>query len=391
MASFSYSTLQSEYDDFKNPVADIEVNGVSIQGDKNRIRFANLVVDLTSGFEASQATFGLYNAYDPINTQFAFSRIKKYCTIGSLVVIYIGYGLNVREVFRGIICKVDFNIEEDEIPVVQVTAMDVKAIMMANREQRQLLASNYSGAVKEIFGQSVYQTLSGVGNLITDLNVFPTPDAPPVDLPDTGPLTVVDTADSIEMVGESDYEFVVRVAKKFNYEFFTTGGQVNFRPAKNVSATLIELSNEVRFKSFNVSYDITGIVNKVEVRGLDVGKGKKVSFAKRNTNKLSKGMKAKMLTMGTEFVYVDPTVSSIIDAKNRVEYLMDDMTYRFGSLDFEIYGIPEIVPGRFISIDDFGDAVSNDFYVINVQHRFTREGEYITRIIGKANGMKGLL
>ncbi len=392
MAAFSYSLLQSEYDNFNYPIADVEVNGTSIVGDKNRIRMANLTVDLTCGFEASQASFSLYNAYDATGTQFVFGRVKKYCTIGSLVKVYAGYGTTVREIFRGIICRTDFFIEEDDIPYVQVTAMDVKAIMMANRYHKQLLASTYSGAVKEIFGQMVYQNLLGLDNLITDLNVFPTPDAPPVDIPDTGAaLNPVDTPDSIEMVGESDYEFVVRAAKKFNYEFFSSGGQVNFRPAKSVSSTLITLNNEVRFKSLNVSYDITGIVNKVEVRGVDVGKGKAVSFSKRNMNKLSKGMMAKMLVAGSEFVYTDPTVSSILDAKNRVEYLMDNMSYRFGYLEFEIYGIPEIVPGRFIALDDFGDAVSNDFYVTNVQHRFNRDGEFLTKIIGRAQGMRNLL
>ena len=40
------------------------------------------------------------------------------------------------------------------------------------------------------------------------------------------------TDKTVEMVAESDYEFVVKAAKKYNYEFFVSGGNVYFRKAK---------------------------------------------------------------------------------------------------------------------------------------------------------------
>mgnify|MGYP000001303002 FL=1 len=76
-----------------------------------------------------------------------------------------------------------------------------------------------------------------------------------------------------------------------------------------------------------------------------------------------------------------------MDADNRLDYLMEDMTYRFGTLEADVIGIPEIVPGRFIRVSGFGDNLSNTYYLQTVRHCFTEQG-YVTRIIGKACGFE---
>ena len=51
-------------------------------------------------------------------------------------------------------------------------------------------------------------------------------------------------------------------------------------------------------------------------------------------------------------------------------------------------GIPELVPGRFIKLKGLGTAVSNTFYLVTVRHIMTGEGEFITKITGKAAKME---
>ena len=194
-----------------------------------------------------------------------------------------------------------------------------------------------------------------------------------------------DTDRTIEMVGESDYEFVVKAARKFNFDFFVLGGNVYFRRAKSDQTKQIVITPNAKIRRLSVEYDMTGLVEKVEVRGLDVGKAKVVKESIKNSFKFSKGNKAKALISGRKFVYVDPTVSSPDDASGRAQYLFEEMTHRYGTLDLEMVGIPEITPGRYISIKDVGEAVSNDFYVQTVKHTLDARGRYFTRIIGKTN------
>ncbi len=380
----NYNSLFKEYGGFINPLIEIKINDVSFTAGANRkvaIGVSNVSIDLTAGFEASQAIFSLYNVYDYENTKFNFDSFKKMVLLGSAVTIYAGYEATVKEVFRGVITKVNFLIEEDDVPNVQVTAMDVKAVMMANRYSRRLKATAYSKAISEIFDQSVYQSLKN-GGVITGFSIDNTPDAL-----EPAPATEADIEKTIEMVGESDYEFVVKVAKKFNYDFFVYCGKVIFRKAKSDQTKQITINDNARIKRLSVDYDLTGLVEEVEVRGLDVGKAKGVTGKKKNSNKLSQGNKAKALISGSKFVYIDPSSSDNSDVGYRANYLFENMSYRYGTLELDMAGVPEIIPGKYISVSDFGTAVSNDFYVQAVRHTFSKDGAFITHILGKTDKM----
>ena len=377
-----YSEIVKKYDNFEQPTIEVKVGGKSINDAKSPLGISNVTIDLTAGFEASQAVFSIYNAYDYEEAKFKFDDVKKYVLIGSYVQIFMGYGMNVMEVFRGVITKVTFLIEEDDPPNVQVTAMDVKAVMMANRYQKMLKATSYSEAIKEIFDQGVYGNLQN-DEIIVGFEIADTPDHNP-----GGGEGEEETDKMIEMVGESDYEFVVRVAKRFSYDFFVLGGRVYFRPAKNDSTSQMTISPGTDMpanliKRLSVEYDVTGLTEQVEVRGLDVGKAKLLSTTKKNSSKISQGSKAKSLISGSKFVYIDPTVDSKEEAGYRASYLLEDMMYRYGTLELDMIGIPDILPGKFINVTDVGTAVSNEFYVQSVQHSMSRDGEYSTRIIGK--------
>ncbi|MCR5097934.1 MAG: hypothetical protein K6B14_03195 [Lachnospiraceae bacterium] len=377
LEEFSYSTLESDYNQFRDPIVQIFVNGIDMRENKGGVSISDVLVELTCGFEAGQASYSLYDCYNYSTTKFEFKKISNFVALGSQVKVALGYGNVTREVFRGIIVRVEFVVEDGEAPHVRVSAMDVKSIMMANHYHKRLTAQNYSGAIKEIFTQEVYMSMKGPTGVISDLSIGDTPDV--FDVPNG-----TDSPDTIEMVGESDYEFIVRTAKKYNFEFFCVGGSVYFRSARADTSTLISLSNSTKVFGLNVAYDVTGLVSKVVVRGLDAGKAKVITGQSTNTNKISGKPMARSLISGSEYVYIDPTVTAISEAQRRSWYLSDNMAYRFGSLDMEIMGLPEIIPGRFINICDFGSTVSNEFYVTTVQHKMATTGRYTTRILGKA-------
>ena len=76
----NYSSLYKDYGGFLNPMIEIMVNDTSFTGGANRklaIGVSNASIDLTAGFEASQAIFSLYNVYDYEKTQFNTDDVKK--------------------------------------------------------------------------------------------------------------------------------------------------------------------------------------------------------------------------------------------------------------------------------------------------------------------------
>ena len=378
MATYVFENLKKEYENFENPVVVLKVNGKDFKSNKKGFIISDIEVELTCGYEASIVTFSIYNVFDQFSSKFMTEDVKKYIFLGSSVELALGYASTARMVFCGFISRVNFFYDKGELPGIRVTAMDVKGIMMANNYSKQLTAKSYSAAVKEIFTKNAYVTMNNK-QIIKNLIISDTPDQ-----------NNKDEDKTIEMVCESDYEFVVKAAKKYNYEFFSEQGNVYFRRAKSNSEILMELGPSTGLREFDIEYDITGLVEEIEARSMDNGKGKLIKAKKKFNNKISIGNKAKQYIRRSEKVYIDPTIESLEDANYRVMSLMEEMSYRFGTLECSCIGMPEILPGRFIKLDAIGYPPENKFYVVSVKHRISEDRGFETLITGRAADIGGL-
>lgn len=387
MAAIDINELISKYEGFYEPTSRVYLGGANPEENKkNPAYVVDIIVEVTSDLKASIATFSLINVYSYNEGAFRTNDIKKFIAIGTDVKILLGHAMNLTTVFVGYIAGVDFlyNAEAPGESMIRITAMDIKGVMMANNSSKRLKANYYSDAVKEILDGQTYQNLKN-NNIITDLSVSDTPDKPAGGAMGAGGAGGGEVDNRIEMVAESDYEFVVKAARKFNYEFFTVGGNVVFRAAKLNTEILAELSPGPAIIYYDVGYDITGIVGEVKVRTMDIGKANKIEVKKKNANKVSIGSKAKPLISNQSFVYVDSAIETQTDADNRAQYILEDMSYRLGHIKMILKGMPEFVPGRFIQLKGFGDAVSNKFYITDVTHEYMAGVGYTTTIEGKAS------
>ena len=275
MATYVFENLKKEYENFENPVVVLKVNGKDFKSNKKGFIISDIEVELTCGYEASIVTFSIYNVFDQFSSKFMTEDVKKYIFLGSSVELALGYASTARMVFCGFISRVNFFYDKGDLPGIRVTAMDVKGIMMANNYSKQLTAKSYSAAVKEIFTKNAYVTMNNK-QIIKNLIISDTPDQ-----------NNKDEDKTIEMVCESDYEFVVKAAKKYNFEFFSEQGNVYFRRAKSNSEILMELGPSTGLREFDIEYDITGLVEEIEARSMDNGKGKLIKAKKKFNNKIS--------------------------------------------------------------------------------------------------------
>ncbi len=384
MAVNTFESLEKKYSLFQHPVVVALVNDKNISG-KNGFTVSDLVIDLTSGFEASTAELSLYGVYDIDKGQFQFDRVKKYILLGSRLDLYLGYGDQARQVFTGAITRVNFLYEKSGAPCIRLTAMDVKGVMMSGCYSKQLKADNFSDAVTEILNRTAYEKLKST-QIIKGVYVTETPDKLRKAM-SGGVMTV--SSQSVEMVAESDYEFVVKAAKKNNYEFFTECGNVYFRKAKADQSVLISIGPDTGLRSFDISYDVTGLTEKVTVRSMDVAKGQVISAQKKFSAKISQGSAAMAMLKGSEKVYIDPSVTSKEEAEERAASLMEQISYRYGSLRCEMIGIPELLPGHFVEVSGLGTGVDNTFYLSRVRHIMTEDGDYTVQMEGQAASAGG--
>lgn len=382
MAKYEIDKLMKKYGGFRHPFVEIQVNDVSLNSKKG-FPVSDIVVDLTSGFDASIAEFSIYDAFDKNVSKYKFEDVKKFIFLGSKAEVYAGYGDISRCIFRGLVTRVNFSFEEGEIPCIRVTAMDVKAIMMASNYSKQLKATNYSDAVEEIMKNTAYEKLSNA-KIIEDMDIRKTPDKER-ELKNPSDKKLDRT---IEMVAESDYEFVVKAAKKNNFEFFTECGTVIFRKSKSDTSVVMELGPETGLRSYDISYDLSGLCEKIIVRSTDVGKAKVIQAQRKFTNKISNGNKAAQFIKKSEKVYIDPTCSTQEEADDRAQSLMETMSYRLGTLRAEVVGLPELTPGYFVEFKGLGTGPDNVYYINRVVHKLHKEGYYSCQLEGVAGKVK---
>lgn len=381
MPDYEYIKLKKKYKDFARPFAMVLVNGKDFVENENKLAITNVEVELTAGFEAAVASFCIFNAFDAATSQFALNKDKKYILLGSAVIICMGYAGVSEPVFCGYISRVNFIQESGGAPYIKVTAMDIKGVMMAGSYARQIKVSSYGEAVKEILDKTVFHKFKEK-NIMIDVRVSNTPD-----YQEPGREEKKASAETIEMVSESDYEFVVKAAKKFQYEFFTNAGSVYFRKAKSDSEFLIGIGPKTGLHTLDVEYDMTGLVEEIEVRSMDVDKARVISAKKKYKNKVSKGNHAKVLLRDSKKIYIDSTINSKEMAEQRAASLYESISYRFGSFRCKIIGLPELTPGRFIRLAHIGSPVENTFYLTRVRHVQNNKDGYYTQLEGIANGL----
>lgn len=381
-SQLTYEKLQEKYLDFGHPMARVLMGGKAFDSKSAGMALNDIHVEVTSGYEASVASFRLYDVYDPYTGKFLYDKVKKQIVMGNSVTIQLGYLNALETVFVGFISGVVFGCEPDDLPYIEVTAMDVKGVMMGGSYAAALKAATYSAAVKEVLDRTGEGRLKQMGG-ITDMEISRTPDADGVSTgaSRSSPLTV-------EMVGESDYEFVVRAAKRYNFEFFVDRGKVLFRPAKKDTSLLMKMGIRSGLRGFRIEYSLTSVVGKIEARAMDPGKGEVISANSKFNNTLSTGSKAKQLMGKGSKVYLDASITSREEAESRVASLMEQMSYRLGSLEADCVGIPDLTPGRFIEVEGMGTPIDNRFYVTSVTHDFTSDGGYSSHIVGCAAQIK---
>lgn len=381
----TYSSLQSKYLDFGHPRAAVIIGGKAFASEGNSVIIGEVHVEITSGFEASVASFRLYDVFDASTGKFRYEKVKTQIIMGNSVTIQLGYMKSLETVFVGFISGVTFGYELGGLPYIEVTAMDIKGIMMGGTYANQLTATNYSSAVKEVLARTGEGKLQQMGGITQAPAITNTPDAAGAG---AGRTTSKSSPNTVEMVSESDYEFVVRAAKRYNYEFFVDRGKVLFRPAKSDASTLMELGVRKGIRTFNIEYSITGVVGKIEARAMDPGNGKVISASSNFNNTISTSNKAKQLMGKGTKVYLDSSITSAEEAESRVKSLMEQMSYRLGSIEADCVGIPELVPGRFVEVNGMGVPVDNKFYITTVNHDFTGDEGFRTRIRGCTDKMQ---
>ncbi len=363
--ALSMKEISEKYDKFSQPKYYIEINGKKLDE-----KFTNneLTVEITASHKAGSCTFSINNGFklykeNKINID---SDIKSLIKLGNKVEIILGYfGVKKKKVFTGYIDSLYVDYHKEEGIVYTVECLDGKGIMMNSlHSETKKSIKKYSAAVEEIFKK--YSSLIKIVSKSIDKS--------------DKELTI-----PIEQHNESDYDFVVRIAKKINYNFFIINGEVSFRKRSDVNKSIMINFNineyVLEFKMFS---SLKNLVNNVTVRSNNEKNPDKPVQAVVNSYKniaeggsIKPSSISKIITDRVSRTIIDYSVSSEAEARLKAQSTLDEISMGVMEGYIKTPGIPDLVPGRIIKVTGFGEGYDKKYFVSRVVHEI-KGGNFTT-------------
>lgn len=341
---FDLEDTKDKYHGFSAPNVLIKLNKKKLKLSEEFV-IDSLNIDLTCDFDANFAKFTVRGVTDKNSKNFK-SSISGLFDLGLRIDIGIGYGDDIENVFTGFISGLTYKLPQKEAGYLIVSCMDVKGIMMNNNNYAQQEYKKCSDLVGNLLKKSQYS------NFYDNLSISATPEE----------------IKFIEITDESDYELVVRMAKKINYEFFVSQDTIYFRKAKSQNSTETTLEFGNGLEGIEIDYNILGMVKSVEVRNTDNNNGKLISGKVNSAATYSHTSSAARVLKEANKIIIDSTIYSQTEAQKRAEAKLEEINWGFGLANFHCIGLPELLPGRFVQIKKIFGDLDKKFYITNINH-----------------------
>lgn len=349
MVKYTFAQLEKKYSGFYDGRCSIDIDGFQLLP-KYSIR--NMTVQLSAMYEAGYAEFTVFDG----STKSAGiispdSSLMGKMKLGKSVGISMGYGSKLTDVFSGYIDSVRFEYSHSDGWLLCVTCLDGKGMMMNSaRSEIKTGMKRYSDAVKK--------TLGAYGDFFSIGKVQQTPEL-------TQPFS---------QLAESDYDFVVRLAKRLNYSFFISLGKAYFVPVGSDRTEIIEISPDMELLRFSIETSLKNRISKVVVVNNDETDEKKriksevSSVNILETGSTSRAAASSAIKQGMVKTISDPAASTNEAAKQIAQAELDRMSYSSVEGYAEFSGLPEVVPGKFAVVSGFGSPAKS-YYIKKVTHR----------------------
>ena len=351
------SDAEKQYNGFERPVAYFKINDAQLSG--TSLIYHDIQVTLSTGMEASDCTaeiVGQYSRFEDgeLKLDAALSKI----VLGAKLEVFLGYGeaSKAESVFVGYISSIEMVLEGETTTMI-VTAMDCKQFMMNSyRSLRKKDIKKYSEAVTDVL-KNYSAMYTGTEVEASDQVLAP-----------------------IEQHNQSDYDFVVSLAKRLNYLFYVVAGKVYFVSYKKYTNSVLTVEPGANLYRLRREVSLANQVKSVTVRSHNVEDADKPFESKAvSVTAVGGGSKAgadttKLINQSMEKVVVDNTVRSEAEAKARAEALMNELSMGFLTGTMEIAGLPAVIPGRMVTVAKVNDDFNRDYFITKVVHHMDKDG-----------------
>lgn len=356
-ASYQDGELQEKYGNYLAPACRISVEGAELTACTGA-RAESVRVSL-SLYAAASADFSVTDIWDE-GTCGIKEKVKANLSCGKAIRVELGYGSEYVDVFHGFIYET--GVQFSDMPVMQVTAMDVKRLMAENMR----LGTVWNGkTVSDVF-TAVMGDYSGFG------------------LKTAVEKNGEDKVDNLLQRG-SDLHLIQTLCRRHHLRFVVYGDQAKLTP-KSTGAAVMKLSWRRELLSFsrnmsyvNVEITVKGARKSIPQKSAAQGGGSQGGSSGQGDS-LKKT--ASVTSPGASSSGMPKTVTVIemtgIEAESELEERLAEETEsrREGmySGHGSCVGMPVLIPGRYITIAGLDQDVDGEYYLKSVNHSFGTEG-----------------
>lgn len=336
--TYTFTDLANRYGNFLVPAFQILIDGQNVLGE-NKISVGNLQIYLSLHY-ASSAAFEITGAYDQKERTFLDS-VKHAVSPGKTIEVQVGYLSAFETVFQGYIASASMNVSEN--PYLSITAMDAKRLMMDGYRERYFDDESYAGIVAAVMDE--YASLCSLEENTAE-----------------GSLTK-----KVYQKG-SDFTFLTdHISKVTDKEFLLFCGKGYFRTPKGTAAELITLEYGKSLLSFTKQSDYLDL--HVVATGYD--KKEQVFLIGESSAKTAKDG---ILTSPPSEISIYSDTDNIKDLSAIADHIAREKESKAKSGFGRCIGLPQIVPGRLLKIENTDSLMNGTYYVIEVRHRIDGQG-----------------
>lgn len=347
---YDFSNLQKkEYGFFINPAYQILVNEELLSG-KKYVAY-NIEVSLT--IEVESTGFAQFSITDTNNLD-----ILEHFPLLADVEIKLGYLKNMKTVFTGVIIERTIKIINNNTRDATIICLDLKSIFrMENPFSTYSSVTSISSLVQRIIQK--YLSSYHLQLLITSSSNF------------SKPITM-------NQNGITDFEFIMNLAKEIGYEFFVLNKEFYFRKPNYKSNCMIIIEKNSIYTIKHRS-SLAGIVSCVEANGYYITKNiENTKICNKVPYKIGSGLTGAEIINGVrrkftlyESLYIDKRKN--MDLQIVADNKLQENSMSLTNVEICINGLPEIIPGRNLIIQNVEKGIDNTYYVEKVRHTMSKD------------------
>ena len=345
-ATYTYTALAEKYQQFAAPSFEVTLGGSVVEN------ISELEVEITADGTAGGCTFLVEGLYDHTQSSWPESLLRQ-VALGARLTVSAGY-VKRREIFYGCVDEYSLEFDEDGAPRVKVSGIDGLGYLMSQREPLYAGQRQAADVVRAILNKSVS---AGFAKSVTvgTLKGFVTP-------------IVKEQVD--------DWRFLNLLAQRYGASLLVVDGEMIFDTAMDHTAAILTLTAGLGLRRFQKRVSLANQVGQVEILGRDVNQ-KPVKGAASSVSVGGSGKSAAQLVPAyqkavlreySEFVRTQEECRALAQAR------LNSIAMGLVTGEGQCVGLPELIPGRYLTIDGSDDQVNGTYFLTKVRHLFSNEG-----------------